>query len=202
MGKNNIHVSHVGIMLCVLILLTCETGQGPQYPYLYGPLAIEDSLAVRAILDSNGLKTIPVRKVLDSFAQGRITFLYLNSLNLKTFNFTQNFNVLDSLISLSLDNNQISSITVTDSIKFVNSCTISLTYNSLTTFPIDIFKIIGAPNIFLENNVITSLPEELIHSGPPNYDIDHNKLCSLTDSAVIKWLDTTYGNWRLRQDCP
>jgi hypothetical protein len=153
MGKNNIHVLRVGIMLGVLILLTCETGQGPQYPYLNGPLDVGDSLAVRAILDSNGLKTIPVRQVLDSSAQGRITFLYLNSLNLKTFNFTHNFNVLDSLIFLSLDNNQINNINVTDSIKFENNCSIGITQNSLTAFPKDIFKISGAPNINLEYNV-------------------------------------------------
>jgi Leucine-rich repeat (LRR) protein len=202
MGKRNIHVLHVGILLCALVLLTCEMGPEPNNLYPYGPLDIGDSLAVRAILDSNGLNNIPVRKVLVSFAQERIRILTIDSFGLKSFIFTKDFNKLDSLYSIELNFNPITQIAVPDTIQFKLHCDIGLMYNTLTSFPVELLKVKGDVNIFLENNSITTLPIEVIHAGPPNFFFEHNKICSLTDSAVIKWLDTTYGNWKSSQDCP
>jgi Leucine-rich repeat (LRR) protein len=161
-----------------------------------------DSAAVRAILDTNNLKNISVRRAIDPSSRGRITMLTLDSLSITSFTFTHDFEKLDRLISINLSLNKITTLNVPDSLKLNNYMEIRLENNLLLVFPISILKLKGTTNISVQYNKIASLPREIIHSGIPSIYLDHNKLCYLTDSAVINWLDTVYGNWQSRQDCP
>jgi hypothetical protein len=128
--------------------------------------------------------------------------LTFNSLALDSFRFSNDFQKLDSLWSVNLSDNKITKVNVPDSLQFSKNLYIQLDRNLLPEFPISILKIKGTTNISVQYNKIASLPREIIHSGIPSIYLDHNKLCSLTDSSVINWLDTVYGNWQSRQDCP
>jgi hypothetical protein len=193
---------YVVVPLSLMLTVQCPLfGPEPGDPTFPAPIDQGDSAAVRAILDLNKLKNIDVRKVINPFTKGRIAMLEFDSLGIDTFTFSSDLEKLDSLNSINLSSNNISIINVFDSLRF-HQLELRLENNSFTTFPIGILKLKGVSNISILYNKITSLPPELIHTGIPNVYIDHNKLCSLTDSNIVAWLDTTYGDWKSRQDCP
>jgi hypothetical protein len=110
---------------------------------LYGPEP-GDSAAVRAILDSNNLKNISVRRAIDQFSVGRIQFLKFDSLGLDSFTFTNDFQKLDSLSSINLSVNNLVKVAVPESLKYSkNYIGLQLERNLLTEFPTGVLKIKG-----------------------------------------------------------
>jgi Leucine-rich repeat (LRR) protein len=200
-SRRRLAINAVLVFGAVFFLRCNLFGPEPGDPVFPAQIDLGDSAAIRAILDSNNLNNISVRRAIDPFSSGRIKLLTLDSLNINSFSFTHALERLDSLISLSLSFNKISTIKVPDTLKFNHLISLNLGENVFTSFPIGILKLKGVINISVENNKIATLPPEVIQSTASIY-LDHNKLCSLTDSAVINWLDTVYGNWQSRQDCP
>ena len=187
-----------------LFFLHCNLyGPEPGDPAFPAPIDPGDSAAVRAILDSNNLKKVDVRQAIGKYEHGRIHYFYLDSLELSSFAFTNDFKNLDSLNSIDLSANKITTIKVIDSIKFNQLYTLNLSNNLLSLFPIDVLKLSGISTIYIEFNNISSIPQELIASGNKRVFLDYNKLCSINDTSILAWLDTIYGNnWKSRQNCP
>jgi hypothetical protein len=160
-----------------------------------------DSAAVRAILDSNNLKNISVRRAIDPSSSGRITMLRFDSLALDSFRFSSDFQRLDSLWSVDLSKNRLTKVYVPDSLKYSKVIYLKLDQNMLTEFPIDVLKIVGLWSVNVQYNKISTISQALINSGFRQIALEHNKLCSVSDSVRI-WLDSVLVGWANYQDCP
>jgi Leucine-rich repeat (LRR) protein len=194
----------IALAFVALFLFQCNLfGPEPGDPVFPAKIDPGDSVAIRAILDFNNLQKIQVRQVIGEFEIDRIHYLYLDSLGLDSFAFTKDFNKLDSLTYIDLSANKITNIGVVDSVSFKQLYTLILDNNLLTFFPLDLFKITGISTIYIEYNKISSIPQQLMASGFKRVILDHNQICSVTDSSVVAWLDSIYGvSWKSRQDCP
>ncbi|HMD69152.1 MAG TPA: hypothetical protein VKF42_09765 [Chitinivibrionales bacterium] len=194
------------------------------------PAAIDagDSAAIRAILDSNGLMNVTVRKVIDQYAKGKINYLNMDSLGLYSFSFTKDFNMLDSIRTINLSQNNILKVRVLDSIAFhaENRCVIMVNHNLLDSLPLCLLGIRGIQGIELEYNKIDSIPAEIVNynGATVSVDVEHNliasipsalvtqgfhsiflrynKLCNISDSATIAWLNSLDAYWKQNQNCP
>jgi hypothetical protein len=186
-----------------IFLLQCNLfGPEPGEPTYPAQIDLGDSAAVRAILDSNNLKNISVRKAIDPSSKGRITTLRFNSLALDSFTFSNDFQKLDSLITIDLSYNKITKVNVPDSLRYnSNGIGIDLERNLLIEFPIGVLKIIGLYSVLLQYNNISTISQALISSGFHQIYFDHNKLCSVSDSVKM-WLNSVQNNWANFQDCP
>ncbi len=206
--KVKIMAGKLPVLLCLglglIFLLRCNIeGPEPNDPVFPAQIDLGDSAAIRAILDSNNLRKIGVRQAIGKYEDGRIRYFNLDSMGLDSFSFTADFSKLDSLHSIDLSGNNISVISVSDSIKFNQLYELTLDNNLLTSFPLGILRMSGISTIYLEYNLISSIPQELVQSRDRHIFLDHNKLCSVADTSVINWLDSLYGaDWKSRQDCP
>jgi Leucine-rich repeat (LRR) protein len=160
-----------------------------------------DSAAVRAILDSNNLKNISVRRAIDPSSSGRITMLRFDSLALDSFRFSSDFQRLDSLWSVDLSKNRLTKVYVPDSLKYSKVIYLYFDQNMLTEFPIDVLKIVGLWSVNVQYNKISTISQALINSGFRQIYLEHNKLCSVSDSVRI-WPDSVLVGWANFQDCP
>jgi Leucine-rich repeat (LRR) protein len=176
-------------------------GPEPGEPVFPAQIDLGDSAAVRAILDSNNLKNISVRRAIDPSSWGRITMLTLDALGLDSFTFTHDFQRLDSLLAVGLTRNTITKVTVSDSLKYSKGIYIELSNNLLTEFPNSLFKIFPLWSVDISYNKIFTISKELMTSGFRQIDFDHNKLCSVSDTVKL-WLDSVQNNWANFQDCP
>jgi Leucine-rich repeat (LRR) protein len=192
----------VGLLLTLMITVQCPLfGPEPGDPVFPAPIDQSDSSAVRAILDLNNLKKIEVRKVINPYTQGRIAMLIFDSLGLDSFSFSADFQKLDSLWSVNLSNNKIVKVNCQDSLTYKKDIGIELERNLLAQFPIDLLKIKGLFSVDVSYNKISTISKGLMTSGFRQIGIDHNKLCSVSDTVKL-WLDSLQNNWANFQDCP
>jgi hypothetical protein len=186
-----------------LFFMQCNLyGPEPGDPVFPAQIDPGDSAAVRAILDSNNLKNISVRRAIDQSSVGRIQMLTFDSLGLDSFTFSSDFQKLDNLWSVNLSNNNLVKVTVPESLKYSkNNIYLQLEKNLLTEFPIGVLKIKGLLRVDVSYNKISTISNDLINSGFRQISFYHDKLCSVSDS-VKTWLDSVQNNWANFQDCP
>lgn len=141
---------------------------------------VSDTLAVRAILDSNGLDTVPVESLIDS-SNGRIYFLSLHSKNLsylpselgnltaleylylsvnKLTNLPPEIGNLNNLLWIELSVNNIESLPK-EILNLTNLVCIWFNGNNLSHIPSEIFNIVSLQYLFINQNNLTSLPSEI-----------------------------------------
>ncbi len=115
----------------------------------------EDSIAVQAILDANGLSDFTVDSVSGTNLSGRIDSLGLNSKNLTTL--PDQIGNLTELLYLKLNDNNLTSIPTA-----IQNCTkiqfIYLHNNELTSLPDEIGNLPELVFLFLDHNQLTELP--------------------------------------------
>lgn len=164
----------------------------------------DDSLAVRAILDSNGLNDIPVNSVADS-SGGRIVILHLdsNSLtaipseigNLTSLQYLYLFdNSLSSLpaeienltylMQLDIDRNNLDSIP--SKIGNLSNLTyLGLSNNNLASLPLEIGNLTELEKLYLDSNSLTNIPTEIGNlTKLIILHLNSNSLTTLPDSIV------------------
>jgi hypothetical protein len=187
-----------------------------------------DSMAVRAILDSNGLYNIPVDSVIMKSSSDRIVFLDLDGFTSEK-NLPQSITVLpddignitmlhelliisDTLESLpdAMGNlKNLTKIIVGTNLKSLPETIGNITYltelylagNQLQELPESIGNLSYLKLLDLRFNQLTDLPDSIIKlTGLQELLLDNNKLCSL--SAEVKaWADTYSPGWDTTQDC-
>lgn len=167
------------------------------YSKIYGGISNSDSLAVRAILDSNNLTSIPITDVVfyDS-STSRIITLDLSNKNIETM--PVSIGELTELQFLHLHNNR------------------------LKELPSEIGNLRKLKELRLNDNRLTDLPDSIVNLelGVAVYDslsadifihpglyISHNRLCTLS-TDIQSWIRTTIQNsgtyepnWQETQDC-
>jgi Leucine-rich repeat (LRR) protein len=82
----------------------------------------------------------------------------------------------------------------------MNIGTCDLSYNMLKTLP-GAFKMLPAvQELYLDNNEISILPQELLSTNPILLSIKNNKLCNIK-SELEEWLSIHSDNWSKTQKC-
>jgi len=191
------------LVLTTATMIGCPGVNGPgdiNYP---APIDSGDSAAIRAILDSNGLQIVSVRKVIPQYSKNRIYQVNLDSLQLNSISITKDFEKLDSLTTINLSQNKLITISVPESLQFIlgDRLSIDISNNSFPSFPLAIFKIKRIFYFDISHNEISSIPQEVMNSTNTQFVFYYNKLCNVSNT-VARWLDSTNTNWQNVQTCP
>lgn len=150
---------------------------------------VEDSVAVRSILDKNGLSSIAVSDVSDS-TDGRIIALYLSSLSLKTI--PDCIGTLTELRMLKIEKNGLQQLP-----KTIVSCKrlheINCSFNKLSSFlsSKDTLPEIYSANF--DNNNFISIPEALLRSSTlQQLSMKNNKVVDISNAIACTTLTYLY----------
>ncbi len=158
----------------------------------------QDTLIVRAILDSNGLANVPVSKVsslrdgrifqLDLSHRGlkrlpqqigqlRITHLYLDSNSLESL--PSEIGSIASLVTLHASANRLGTIPAAiGNLKGLQH--LDLSNNLIDSLPVSVSGLVSLVDLWLQNNALTVLPESLGNLGQLRMlNLETNKIASL-----------------------
>lgn len=138
------------LMLILVILIRISN--------VFSQINENDSLAIRAILDSNGLKSTPVHSVVDSIKNGRIFRLRISISEFTVL--TSEIGHLDQLESVHLYNSSVTSLPPEIG-KLTNLIYLSLSGNKLTSLPPEIGHLAQLEELGLDRNNLSSLPPEI-----------------------------------------
>jgi hypothetical protein len=158
-------------------------------------LSAKDSLAVRAILDTNGLDTVKVRDVV-GFDNSVVVQIYLNSRSLNHFIFNSYFDSLRNGFGLSLLYNNIDTIIFVDTIR--NGIVIDLEHNNLRTIPDDINKMRAPLSLYVNYNELSSITPNILQCQIYNLRVRYNHLVSVPDS-IATLLASQDSSWQSYQ---
>jgi leucine-rich repeat protein SHOC2 len=197
----------VGLSACflALVLVLCAKNSGTNPNQQSGAVFDwSDTLALRAILDSNGLNSVPAGGppiatiTLENGNIHRITELTLVNKNIKVI--PARIEDLTALQILRLDSNTISALPPEIG-KCVALNRIQLSNNDLTTLPMQIGSLDSLKALVLSHNAISFLPQSLwsITALSSELDLDHNQLDSLSSqvSGLVNLSKLTLNNNKL-----
>lgn len=190
----------VVLVLCAFFL-SCDLLDNAYDGPPINVLSKKDSLAVRAILDANGLDTVKVMDVIE-LQYPFILHINLDSVPLQTFIFCKYFDSLESGLELNLIHNNVDTLIFPETLH--RGLSINLVYTKVRAIPDGIANLRGAVSLNFDNNEISSISPNIMQCdiyslGPPNY----NKLCNIPDS-ISQWITKTCrdSTWRTKQTCP
>jgi hypothetical protein len=192
-------------------------------------LYVADTVAVRAILDSNGYTSLGVEGPITGVDTGRITRLTLigYGTDLGPLKIPPDIGKLTALTELDLDHDSLFSIppdigklTKLRVLELHNNCLTSLPHeignlvnlqtlyifqNHITSLPPEICRLTKLTSLNMTNNLCTTLPDSIVTINPDGFVIAvaHNKLCN--PLSISSWLDThsyELTSWKSLQDCP
>jgi len=194
----------------------------PPTPWVDNPDYIADTLAVRAILDSNSLYSVSVGSV-TTLRTGRVSGLDISGWSMRRIppqigNLTglQTFYAYNNLLtglpsqlgnlrqlrSLKVHNNELKGIP-----RQIGSCTLLvelyLTGNNLQTVPAELASCARLGRLELARNQLVFLPPALTALDRVSVSVGYNRLCECPDS-VAGWLDAVAvegSGWRESQTC-
>ncbi len=192
------------VLVLSALFLSCDLqglwfGSNPSDGPPINMLSKGDSLAVRAILDENGLDTVKVRDVI-VLANSEVAEINLKSRSLVKFVFSKYLNSL-SIPTLELQNNNIDSLIFTDTIFYAG--TIRLDSNKLQRIPDEIGKLKSAIGLLFDANYISSISPNIMECSVAYINVNFNLLCNIPDS-ISQWITKTCrdSTWRTTQTCP
>jgi Leucine-rich repeat (LRR) protein len=217
-------IGRVVLSITVLAIVGCGSKGSTNTPALTDHQ--KDSLAVRNILDANGLHSTEVFggvAIPDNINGTRVGELNLQNKSISVV--SKDIGQLAALTALRLDSNAITSLPPE-----IGNCAalrlLSVAKNLLTGLPAEIGKLQALTNLNVSQNSITVLPGSI--GDIPNLQtvrlnanqlttlpdsimlclnigyllVDNNKLCTGTVSASLKaWLDLYAPGWETTQVC-
>jgi Leucine-rich repeat (LRR) protein len=161
----------------------------------------KDSLAVRAILDANGLYDKKVRDVID-LQNSMIGTIMLDSLKLTRFILTNDFDSLGygSGFEIYILNSSIDTLIISDTIHI--NLAIGVTRTNLKSIPDNISLLKGNLTLRLPENELEFLPSEIMKCNVSYIDVQYNSLCSVSDT-LNNWIIKNSRNpdWKSTQTC-
>ncbi len=189
------------ILLAELLCTGCDGFDGyssDTYTYM-NKLSIKDSLAIRAILDTNGLRNKKVEDVIDLQCD-IVVMMTLDSVPLSKFIFTSVFDSLHNSFQISISNSPIESLVILDTIHI--GLAIDVYNTKLKNIPEQISLLKGRLELYLPNNEVSSISPEIMKCTVYSFIIKSNSLCSVPDS-LNEWiiLKTHDANWQHTQTC-
>lgn len=231
---------HHGIMAAVLfavpaalILLTCteptvlpvnnNNGEEPDPCTVPWSVYVADTVIVRTILDANQQYTIGVEEVTDVDTCGRIAFLDISEMDIRTLpvqlcslsaltrlslynnaltQLPENIGRLRKLRELKVQNNKLTSIP--SSIGDLDSLELLYLHeNKLKKLP-DVFDgLVSLRTLELVNNELDSIPKTLLKNNHLTVSIANNSLCAV-NKKTEDWLNLSVvdvSDWKASQSC-
>jgi Leucine-rich repeat (LRR) protein len=196
-------------------------------PEQYAQFA-KDTLALRVILDANGLYTVSYQVARNN---GYIVLENARIVELK-FNFDQFQTIPDTIRALTaltkarFSNSKLSHIpdvvfslphltelkvqnnaltTISEALgNATGLTTLYLNGNQLTSLPAAIGNLTKLTHLELYGNQLEQLPATITQIHPTTLSIAHNRLCDLSDTTITQWIDdhaTDGGDWQTSQEC-
>jgi hypothetical protein len=184
----------------ILLPISCNFGNNNS-DSVENVLSFQDSIAVRGILDANGLDTVKVRDVITLQNSAVVELHFSSSLHLNKFVFSKYLNdLLNNSQGIGLMNNTIDTLIFEDTI--YKDLGIRLDFNKLKTIPDDIVKLKGNISIYLDYNQLTSISPNIMNCNVSYVNVDSNYLCNVSDT-MKQWLNTKSFStaWQSRQTC-
>jgi hypothetical protein len=173
-------------------------GEGDDYGDWY-ILQPKDSLAVRAILDTNGLQKLSVDGVVE-VNDAMVTRINLNAKSLSKFIFCKYFDSLLTGPELNIMENDIDTLVFPDTIR--QNIFIKLDDNKLQTIPDGFGHLKGTIKLSIGYNRLQTISPDIMNCSVTYLYLNENDLCSLQDS-ILAWIATINSNsfWRTTQLC-
>jgi hypothetical protein len=203
--KQAISAALAALVLCVFFL-SCDLrglwfGSNPEDgPPLY-VLSKKDSLAIRAILNTNGLDSLGVYNVIDWYSNWRLR-IKLGPGSIPKFVFSKYFDSLESGTELNAIDDNIDTLIFPDTIH--NGLSINLAYNKISAIPDGIANLRGAIDLNFDNNEISSVSPNIMQCNVSVMQpFNNNKLCNIPDS-ISQWITKACrdSTWQTKQTCP
>jgi hypothetical protein len=197
---NTMKFPAIALLLLGLIFIQCKFAlwddSPPPQPNSLMP---QDSIAVRAILDANGLNKTKVRDVI-SLQNSMVGSINFNSLMLNKIIITNSFNTFNYGFSLNINNCPIETIEVVDTI--IINIAIAMKFTKLKSIPNNISLFQGKLWLYLNNNEIKYMPSEIMNCNVFYIDVQNNELCSVPDT-LNKWIikNSRDSYWQTTQRC-
>jgi hypothetical protein len=163
-------------------------------------LTAKDSLAVRAILDANGLYDKEVRDVIN-LQSSMVGTINLDSLAITKFVFTNAIDTFIHGLSINIFDSPIDTLIIMDTIHIDFSIGINRT--NLRSIPDNVSLFKGNMYMYLGNNQIQYISPEIMKCDIGFFDIQNNRLCSVPDS-LSNWIMSkrpNSKNWQSTQRC-
>jgi Leucine-rich repeat (LRR) protein len=216
-------IGRAALSLAVLIAVGCGGKGSTNTPELTDHQ--KDSLAVRNILDANGLNSTGVFGAVaipDDITGTRVGELDLQNKNISVI--SDDIGQLTALTTLRLDSNAIASLPPAIgncvSLKLLSLAknmlaglpaeigklhaltNLNVSQNSLAALPPSIGSLYNLHTLRLDNNQLAQLPDSIILCPMSGYLlVANNKLCA-PDSAILQWLNTYAElDWKTSQRC-
>jgi hypothetical protein len=182
----------------ILLPISCNFGNNNS-DSVENVLSSRDSIAVREILDANGLDTVDVMAVI-SLRNSSVVNIHFSFMQLNKFVFSKYFDSLNTSPGVDLMNNAIDTLIFEDTLN--KDWSISLNYNKLKTIPDDIVKLKGNISIYLDYNQLISISPNIMNCNVSYVNVDSNYLCNVSDT-MKQWLNTKSFStaWQSRQTC-
>lgn len=183
-----------------ITIIGCDLlfGSNPEEPLPRNILRRQDSVAVRHLLDTNGLDSVKVMDVID-LKYSTVLSINLDSMGLKSFILDRWFDSIASAPGISLQYNSIDTLIFADSL--VNWVGLSLGRNLLREVPPTISLLRGPVAIDVSYNQLVSMPLSIMGCNIKSLNFRYNNLCSIPDT-MSKWLTQVDAAWRSYQTCP
>jgi len=199
------HFSHKIAVFLIFILgliFSCNIlANGGNEPPPKNDLSTKDSLAVRAILDTNGLKNVKVRNVIYLY-NSLVQSISIDSLKTAKFIFPSQCDSFSGSIGIKISNSSIDTIIFHDSIHIPLS--ISISHTKLRSIPDQISLLKGTLDLNFAFNQLYFISPQIMNCRVNFVNINNNNLCSLSDSLKNWLIQKSYGDstWLKTQNCP
>lgn len=157
----------------------------------------QDTAIVRAMLDTNGLDTVPVAAVV-TFKNGRVDDMDLTGRGITII--PSNINKL-RLKHLRLGENKITY--VPDEVGFINTLVaLNLKRNTIAKLPGSIGDLTHLGHLELSNNRLSSLPPSVVNLKQIFFlSVNYNRISPSLEPEIVAWIDANSfdPNWRATQ---
>jgi hypothetical protein len=198
--KSYLKVSTFALLFVGIASISCDllvwNGNPTPNPNV---LQKKDSLAVRAILDANGLYDKKVRNVivLQNNMVGTVT---LDSLAITRFVITNTFDSIGTGFRINISNSAIETLIIADTIH--HDLSIAIYNNRLKYISDRILLLKGDLTLRLPENELEFLPSEIMKCNVSYIDVQYNSLCSISDT-LNNWIIKNSRNpdWKSTQTC-
>ena len=167
--------------------------------YFTEELNAKDSIAVRAILDVNGLTGKNVRDVIE-IDYGMARKMRLDSFALTRFVITKAFDSCEQDFKISITNSVLETLTIIDTVHI--NLMLDIHSTKLKNIPDQISLLKGRLGLYLSDNQLNFISPEIMKCSIRDIDVRNNELCSLPDS-LAGWIDkeSSQNGWRSAQTC-
>lgn len=196
--NNKVALTWIVLFAIAFLFFSCGLNPFPfggDIPPTPNVLSKKDSLAVRAILDANGLDTVKVKDVIE-LQNSSVGIISLDSLGLTRFVLTNAFDSLKGGISLNISYSQIDTLIILDTIH--QNLTIRIYYTKLQSIPEHIALLTGNIDLYLPNDNLQYISPEILKCNVDYINVRYNHLISVPDS-IAALLTSKDGSWQSYQ---